>query len=210
MAAGARTGRSSSLNCSLMEESGSHMTRCWSKGDSNSRSHRERSGHGRAPHNHRTIARERSLSFRHLSSTARGTGSSNPLCSSGESRANLTFRGAGPNVTESARPVPRALPSRGNHCSSARSGDRRTPILDDRLASAARGAEWTERWMRRVVLLGINTSIQSGEQLRQHLFVGRLGQAKSSSQTGPQSLTSARQRLSGPSSPRCGLRPVGW
>ncbi len=61
------------------------QTRRWSKGASNSRSHRERSGHGRAPHtNHRTLARERSLSFRHLSSTARGTGSSNPLCSSGE------------------------------------------------------------------------------------------------------------------------------
>ncbi len=39
MAAGARPGRSSSLSCSLMEESGSHMTRCWRKGDSNSRSH---------------------------------------------------------------------------------------------------------------------------------------------------------------------------
>jgi hypothetical protein len=70
----------------------------WSKGDSNSRSHRERSGHGRAPHtNHRTIARERSLSFRHLSSTARGTGSSNPLCSSGESRANLNESSRKPN-----------------------------------------------------------------------------------------------------------------
>jgi hypothetical protein len=68
------------------ENSGSHRTRRWSKGDSNSRSHRERSGHGRAPHtNHRTIARERSLSFRHLSSTARGTRSSDPLCSSVES-----------------------------------------------------------------------------------------------------------------------------
>ena len=69
----------------------------WSKGDSNSRSHRERSGHGRAPHtNHRTIARERSLSFRHLSSTARGIGSSNPLCSSGELLANLSSSIAAP------------------------------------------------------------------------------------------------------------------
>ena len=75
------------------------QTRCWSKGDSNSRSHRERSGHGRAPYaNGRTIARERSLSFRHLSSTARGTGSSNPLCSSGESHANLSFRGEQPRA----------------------------------------------------------------------------------------------------------------
>jgi hypothetical protein len=40
-----------------------------------------------------------------------GTDGSNPASSSGGSRANLTFRGAGLNVTESARPVPRALPS---------------------------------------------------------------------------------------------------
>jgi hypothetical protein len=41
-----------------------------------------------------------------------GTDGSNPLPSSGESPANLTFRGAGLDVTESARPVLRARSGR--------------------------------------------------------------------------------------------------
>ena len=44
------------------------------------------------------IARERTLSFRRLSSTAPGTGSSNPLCSSGKSRANSTITGSAIDV----------------------------------------------------------------------------------------------------------------
>ena len=42
---------------------------------------------------------------------SRGTDGSNPLPSSGESRANLTFRGAGLNVTESARYLGRQVPA---------------------------------------------------------------------------------------------------
>jgi hypothetical protein len=42
------------------------------------------------------ITRDRSLSVRHLSSATRGTRSSNPLCSSAESRANLSLCGSNP------------------------------------------------------------------------------------------------------------------
>ena len=107
-----RPARSTESWVSILDQ-GSLLTRRWSKGDSNSLSHRERSGHGRAPHtNHRTIARERSLSIRRLSSTARGTGSSNPLCSSGESGANRNWPAG--TFRSSAEAGPGAIPHKGD------------------------------------------------------------------------------------------------
>ena len=65
------------------------------------------------------IARERTFSFRHLSSTARGTGSSNPLCSSGEShkldhrdRTASHSKTAAPSMRSTARSPPRGRSGR--------------------------------------------------------------------------------------------------